>query len=123
MRTEPPEVTVAQLDTRTVVRVMKRLNAAVGYHELGMPQHALQCLTSLWELGDIGPFRTAQRILRTAVLEGREDPGALAKALEEAADRLPPPQKHALWRALGGCYRPTVDMPRAITRRGSRRGA
>ena len=29
------------------VRVLKRLKAAVGYHELGMKQHALQCLDGL----------------------------------------------------------------------------
>ena len=36
--------------------VLKRLKAAVGYHELGMTQHALRCLDSLASLGEIGPF-------------------------------------------------------------------
>ena len=30
-----------------IVRVLKRLKAAVGYHELGMTRHALRCLDSL----------------------------------------------------------------------------
>ena len=29
------------------MRVLKRLKAAVGYHELGMTEHALRCLDSL----------------------------------------------------------------------------
>ena len=118
MKTAQQENTFVQLESGTAVRVMKRLQAAVGYHELGMTQHALQCLTSLWELGDIGPFRAAQRILRTAILGGSDGYSGIAKALEDAANTLPPPQRQALWQALHGCYRPLVDMPRTRGRRG-----
>ena len=44
-----------------IVRVTKRLKAAVGYHELGMRQHALRCLDSLDLLGEIGPFGVVRR--------------------------------------------------------------
>ena len=39
------------IQTSKIVRVLKRLKAAVGYHELGMTQHALRCLDSLVSLG------------------------------------------------------------------------
>ena len=39
-----------------ILRLLKRLKAAVGYHELGMTQHALRCLDSLASLGEIGHF-------------------------------------------------------------------
>ena len=37
-------------EATTIVRVLKRLKAAVGYQELGMTQHAVRCLDSLASL-------------------------------------------------------------------------
>ena len=48
-------------NTGMIVRVLKRLKAAVGYHELGMTQYAVQCLDSLDLLGEIGPFGVVQK--------------------------------------------------------------
>src|SRR5208283_2300127 len=39
--------TVMKSNAGTIVRVLKRLKAAVGYQELGMTKHALRCLDSL----------------------------------------------------------------------------
>ena len=56
-----------------IMRVLKRLRAAVGYHELGMTQHALRCLDSLVSLGKIGPFGLVQEVLRAEITRNRED--------------------------------------------------
>jgi hypothetical protein len=51
-----------------IVRVLKRLKAAIGYHELGMTQHALRCLDSLDLLGKID---TLASLLGNFILRGR----------------------------------------------------
>ena len=48
----------------TIVWVLKRLKAAVGYHELGMTEHALRCLDSLASRDKIGPFCLVAEVLR-----------------------------------------------------------
>jgi len=56
-----------------IVRVLKRLKTAVGYHELGMTLQALRCLDSLASPGKIGPFRPVQAVLRDEFLSNRDD--------------------------------------------------
>ena len=94
-----------------IVRVLKRLKAAIGYHELGMTQHALRCLDSLTELGKIGPFGLVAEVLRGEILKGQEKHLSAAKALEIVACMLPTPARHAI-RDDAGC----------LLRTGQRRG-
>ncbi|MGO9111195.1 MAG: hypothetical protein ACLP9L_18375 [Thermoguttaceae bacterium] len=86
-----------------IVRVLKRLRAAVGYHELGMTQHALRCLDSLTQLGKIGPFGLVAEVLRGEFVKHSENVSA-AKALETIACMLPTPARHAIEMTLATCY-------------------
>ncbi len=67
-----------------IVRVLKRLRAAVGYHELGMTQHALCCLDSLPSLGKIGPFGLVAEVMRDEFVTHPANHVSAAKALEIA---------------------------------------
>jgi hypothetical protein len=86
-----------------IVRVLKRLKAAVGYHELGMTPHALRCLDSLESLGKIGPFGLVVEVLRDEFLKGTEKHLPAAKALEIVACMLPTSGRHAIQMTLAAC--------------------
>jgi hypothetical protein len=88
------------------VRVLKRLKAAVGYHELGMTRHALRCLDSLTELGKIGPFGLVVEVMRGEFLRGPEKHLPAAKALETVACMLTASGRHAVVMTLAVCYGP-----------------
>jgi hypothetical protein len=103
------------------VRVLKRLKAAVGYHELGMTRHALRCLDSLTELGKIGPFGLVVEVIRGEFLRGPEKHLPAAKALEIVACMLPTPGRHAVEMTLAVCYGPG-DTGRAANNRAVARG-
>ena len=92
----------------TIVRVLKRLKAAVGYHELGMTQHALRCLDSVAFLGEIGPFG----LVPTSCVANSQEPRdhvSAAKALELVACMLPTPARHAMEMTLAACYGPVNE--------------
>jgi hypothetical protein len=107
----------------TVVRAMRRLRAAAGYHELGMAKQAMACLDSVVELGEIGPFRLAVEVLRAEMLKSSGDFSGAAKALENAARVVPAPQNQGLWLALSACCREAGDDCRAVNSLGYARGA
>jgi len=104
-----------------VVRVLKRLKAAVGYHELGMTPHALRCLDSLVSLGKIGPFGLVAEVLRDEFLKGQEKHVPAARALETVACMLPTPGRHAVEMTLAACYG-SSDSGRAANNRAFARG-
>jgi predicted Zn-dependent protease len=106
-----------------VVRIIKRLKAAVGYYELGMMQHALDCLESLQSLGDIGPFSIAEEMLTAQILQAEHRYEAAAQALEAAARLLPAPFDQALWMAVSQCQRQAGNMDEAANSLGCARGA
>ena len=106
-----------------IVRVLKRLKAAVGYHELGMTQHALRCLDSLASLGKIGPFGLVVDVLRDECVENREHHVSAAKALEIVACMLPTPGRHAIQMTLAACYGSAGDTARAANNKACARGA
>ncbi len=91
-------------NTGMIVRVLKRLKAAVGYHELGMTQHALRCLDSLDLLGKIGPFGVVQDVLRDVFITNPENHVSAANALEVVACMLSTPARHAIQLTLDTCY-------------------
>jgi hypothetical protein len=101
-----------KLDASTVVRVLKRLRTAVGYHELGMCQHASQCLDSLMHLGNLGPFVLVIDVLRGEFVNNRENHVSAAKGLEIAACMLPRSIQHAISMTLATCYGRTSNTSR-----------
>ncbi len=106
-----------------IVRVLKRLKAAVGYHELGMTQHALRCLDSLVPLGNIGPFGLVADVLRGEFVTHTENHVSAAKSLEVVACMLPTPARHAIEMTLAACYGQGEDVGRAANRVARARGA
>jgi hypothetical protein len=84
------------------VRVLKHLKAAIGYHELGMTQHALRCLDSLALLGKIGAFGLVAEVLRDEFTNGRNV--SAEKALDIVACMLPAPARRAIHMTLAACY-------------------
>lgn len=106
-----------------IVRVLKRLKAAVGYHELGMTQHALRCLDSLASLGKIGPFGLVADVLRGEFIKSRENHVSAAKALEIVGCMLPTPARNAIEMTLAACYGQGNDMGRAANSVVRARGA
>ena len=79
-----------------IVRVLKRLRAAVGYHELGMTRHALLCLDSLASLEKIGPFALVADVLRGEFVWHQENHFSAAKALETVACMMPMSVRNAI---------------------------
>ena len=96
-----------------IVRVLKRLKTAVGYHELGMTQHALRCLDSLSQLGKIGPFGLVAEVLRAEFVKHAENHVSAAGALEIVACMLPTPASRAVQMTLAACYGQANDNRRA----------
>ena len=110
-------------DANMIVRVLKRLRAAVGYHELGMTQHALRCLDSLAPLGQIGPFGLVQEVLRSEFVKDKEQHPSAATALEMAARTLPTPARNAIELTLAACYGQGNDAGRTANGAAPARGA
>ena len=106
-----------------IVRVLKRLRAAVGYHELGMTQRAVQCLHSVESLGTIGPFAPVVDILRREIVRNQEDAASIANALQRAACLAPPPARDAISVTLAACYGDVNDGSRTANDMASARGA
>jgi len=104
---------VMERNAGMIVRVLKRLQTAAGYHELGMTQHALRCLDSLAPLGNIGPFTLVQEVLRGEFKRNQESHISAAKALEIVACMLPTPARHAIEMTLAACYGQVNDAGRA----------
>ncbi len=110
-------------NANTIVRVLKRLKAAVGYQELGMTRHALRCLDSLESLGKIGPFGLVQEVLRGEFVRNRESHIPAARALETVACMLPTPARHAIEMTLAACYGQVDNVVRAANSVARARGA
>jgi hypothetical protein len=112
-----------KMDAGKVVRVLKRLRTSVGYHELGMTQHALRYLDSLTQLGKIGPFGLVAEVLRGEFVKHRENHVSAAKALEIVACMLPRPAGDAIGMTLAACYGQTSEAGRAAKILACARGA
>jgi hypothetical protein len=106
-----------------IVRVLKRLKAALGYHELGMTQHALRCLDSLESLGKIGPFGLVEEVLRGEFSTNRENHVPAAKALDVAACMLPTQVREAIEMTLTAYYGQVNDTGRVANSVTGARGA
>jgi hypothetical protein len=91
-------------NTILIGRILKRLKAAVGYHELGMTQHALRSLDGLSSLGEIRQFEPVIGVLRHEIVKNRENPLSAMSALEAVASLLPKSANDATTLTLAACY-------------------
>ena len=87
-----------QIDTS----VVRHLNAADGYLELGMPSHAL---TELEAIRDAGPLRPAVEFMTGLALKDQHRYEDAIELLHRAAMDIPVPHNKDAWRTLSECYR------------------
>ena len=97
-----------------IVRITKRLNHAIGYYELGMARQAIECIDSLAELGDLGPFLAVAELIKAEALKLAHRFDDAATSLEAAAKALPGPAGQSVWLALSYCYSQAGDSVRAV---------
>lgn len=95
-----------------ILRVVKRLKTAVGYHELGMSRHALRWLESAQQLDTAGPFGLVAEVLRQQFAQYDEDHVAPANNLEIAVRALPDSARLAFELTLAICYGQPDDKGR-----------
>jgi tetratricopeptide (TPR) repeat protein len=84
---------------RTLIR---RLAAADGYLDLGMPRQALEELAMI---GDFGPLDAPAQFLRGKALKAQENYVDAIEPLERAAKLIPAPFSAPIWKMLGECFR------------------
>ena len=84
------------------VRVVRKLTAADGYLELGMPTHAL---TELDAIADAGPLRPAVDFMTGLALKDQHRYEDAIEPLQKAAVEIPAPHNRDAWISLGECYR------------------
>jgi tetratricopeptide (TPR) repeat protein len=102
------------------VQIAKRLVEAVGYLELGMPQHALARLESLVNTGQ---FEAAAQFLRGQALQAQNRFDEAVGPLTLAAEMLPSPLNRTVLLELSACYRRAGCTSQAVNMLGHARGA
>lgn len=85
-------------------RVIRKLTAADGYLELGMPTQALGELDSIVEAGPLQP--AVEFMTGLALKDSHRYEDAIAP-LQKAAVEIPAPHNRDAWVSLGECYRMT----------------
>ena len=84
------------------VKTVKRLFAAEGYLELGMPAHALQELALI---EDVAPIEASVEYLTGEAFRQQERYDDAVKSLERAAQLIPEPYNKVVWESLSDCFR------------------
>lgn len=82
--------------------VMRRLSAAEGYLQLGMPQNALEEIDGIV---DVGPFSPPRDLLRGEALRQLERYDEAIETLEVAARTVAPQHRPMAWSSLIECFR------------------
>lgn len=82
--------------------VVRRLAAAEGYLELGLPNYALAELNSV---SDPGPFAPIAELFRGEALQAQEKYADAIEPLNRAAHMFPAPFNQRALLALSNCYR------------------
>ena len=82
--------------------VVRRLAAAEGYLELGLPTYALAELKSVT---DPGPFAPIMELFRGEALQAQEKYADAIEPLNRAAQMFPAPFNQRALLALSNCYR------------------
>jgi len=88
------------------VKTVKRLFAAEGYLELGMPEHALEELALI---EDAAPIEASVEYLTGEAFRQQERYDDAVKALERAARLIPEPYNKVVWESLSDCFRKNGD--------------
>ncbi len=83
-------------------KIVKRLAAAEGYLELGLPEYAL---TELDTVKEAGPFEAISQLLRGEALQAEERFSEAIPALNKAAELVPAPFNQRALLGLSRCYR------------------
>lgn len=83
-------------------RIVKRLAAAEGYLELGLPNYAL---TELDVVKEAGPFEAISQLLRGEALQAEERFSEAIPAFNRAAELVPAPFNQRALLGLSRCYR------------------
>jgi hypothetical protein len=60
-------------DARIAAQSLKRLQAAIGYQELGMTAQAIRCLERVIDIDAAGPFRAVAQSMRAWLLDPESD--------------------------------------------------
>jgi tetratricopeptide (TPR) repeat protein len=88
------------------VKTVKRLFAAEGYLELGMPQYALEELAAI---EDATPVEASVEYLTGEAFRQQERYDDAVKSLERAAQLIPAPFNKVVWLSLSDCFRKRGD--------------
>jgi predicted Zn-dependent protease len=83
-------------------RTVRRLTAAQGFLELGMPEHALEELEAITEGG---PFQPVVELLTGQSLKEQKRYEDAIEPLQRAAVSIPAPHNRDAWMSLGECFR------------------
>lgn len=83
-------------------RVVKRLAAAEGYLEIGMPTYAI---AELNRVAEAGPFEPIVQLFRGEALQAQEKFADAIAPLNRAAEMFPSPFNQRALMALSNCYR------------------
>lgn len=83
-------------------RIVRRLAAAEGFLELGLPKYAL---TELSRVDDAGPFEGIAKLLFGEAMKAENRFEEAIPALNRAAELFPQPFNQRAWWGLSQCYR------------------
>lgn len=98
-------MTTEDAGSKTVLnpqQVVRRLAAAEGYLELGLPSYAL---AELGTVADPGPFAPIAELFRGEALQAQEKYADAIEPLHRAAQMFPSPFNQRALLALSNCYR------------------
>lgn len=93
-------------------KTVRRLLAAEGYLELGMPRQALR---ELEKVTDAGSLTASHAFLRGESLKRVGRYSEAIQPLQYAADLLPTPHSQLPWKSLSTCYRESGQSELAET--------
>jgi Flp pilus assembly protein TadD len=88
--------------TQVTPKTIRRLVAADGYMELGMPQRAV---VELNKITNAGPLEGPRHLLLGLAQKRSGHPEAAIPHLENAARLMPAPVRRFAWSELAACYR------------------
>ena len=88
------------------VKTVRRLFAAEGYLELGMPENALEELAAI---EDAAPVEASVEYLTGEAFRQQKRYDDAVKSLERAAQLIPAPFNQVVWLSLSDCFRKRGD--------------